>query len=101
MSRKHVVNRSRSIQDEFRRAAYPFIIPVFIAQVLINTAYATRILFLKTQKTARKMVESETEARSSDIIREHHEARAEELLRRDYCSLMRKLSKCTLHLGRT
>jgi hypothetical protein len=102
ISGKHIAKWSKRIQHEFREVPNPFIIPVLMAEILIDKARAMRGEVLKRIKSVEKEIKLVTPSVEPNGVetREHSRTRTEELTPRDYRSLNFELTEGYRFLGR-
>jgi hypothetical protein len=102
ISGKHIAKWSKRIQHEFRKVPNPFIIPVLMADILIDKARAMRGEVLKRIRSVEKEIELVTPSVEPNGVetREHSRTRTEESTPRDYRSLNFELTEGYRFLGR-
>jgi len=95
ISGKHIAKWSKRIQHEFRKVPNPFIIPVLMAEILIDKALAMRGEVLQKIKSVEEEIELVTPS-----VEPNGRTRTEESTPRDYRSLNFELTEGYRFLGR-
>jgi hypothetical protein len=102
ISGKHIAKWSKRIQHEFREVRNPFIIPVLMAEILIDKARVIRGEVLERIKSVEREIKLVTPSIEHNSVetREHSRSRTEESTPRDYRSHNFKLTEGYRFLGR-